>query len=87
MRIYKYTLEVTDEQTFDMPIGAKMLSVQVQNGAVVMWVLVNELAEDEPRTVRIFGTGHPIIGKPGDYVGTVQLHNGALAFHVFVLPA
>ena len=37
MRIYKYQLEITDEQHVAMPRGAKLLSVQVQRGVCGRW--------------------------------------------------
>ncbi len=39
----------------------------------------------EERTILIIGTGHDISGPEGEYVGTYQLHDGNLIFHVFEL--
>jgi hypothetical protein len=85
MRIWKYVLKATDEQTIDMPAGARMLSAQAQHGEMVLWALVNETARLKTHTVQIIGTGNPIPTNLGEYIDTVQLHGGALAFHVFVL--
>lgn len=86
MRIWKYLLGVTDEQVIYIPSGAKMLSAQVQREEVVLWALVDETADLKPHTIQIIGTGNPIfVDKIGEYVDTVQIRDGALAFHIFVL--
>lgn len=83
--IWKFGLEVTDEQTVEMPVGAKPLSVQVQHGTPCLWALVDTKALKEKRVVQIFGTGHPVADE-GDYVGTFQIEGGALVFHAFIKP-
>lgn len=86
-RIWKYQLHTTDTQNLTMPVGAEILTVQTQNGPC-LWVLVDPDAEMEKRTIETFGTGHAIPDTPvGErkYIGTYQLHNGALVFHVFEL--
>lgn len=37
----------------------------------------------EIRTFAIYGTGHVQESICGEYIGTFQLHSGALVFHVF----
>ena len=37
----------------------------------------------ELRTFSIYGTGHQHESISGEYVGTFQLHGGALVYHVF----
>lgn len=87
MTIWKFPLETTDEQVVDMPSGAKALTVQTQDGCACLWALVNpDNATVEHRLIRIYGTGHSIPKHPGDYIGTYQLCNGALVFHVFEAP-
>lgn len=83
-RIFKYPLQTIDAQTVHLPRGAMSLCVQVQAGPCV-WALVDDTQPTEPRIVRVIGTGHPIpdADKLG-YVGTYQLHGGALVFHVFI---
>ena len=83
--IWKFGLEVTDEQTVEMPVGAKPLSVQVQHGTPCLWALVDTKAPKQKRIVQIFGTGHPVANE-GDYVGTFQTEGGALVFHTFIKP-
>lgn len=65
---------------------AKILSVEHRDGtldAVDMWALVDCDAEAELRTFCVFGTGHPVPDSELDYIGTAQVHNGQLVFHVF----
>jgi hypothetical protein len=84
MRIWKWTLEVTDRQQLQIPGGAKMLTVQVQHGMPQLWALVDEKAPLITRTIATYGTGNPLPdGYPGEYVGTYQFGGGALVFHVF----
>ena len=81
--VWKYDVE-PDEFELMMPRGAKVLSVGVQQNRVQMWALVDP---DEPMVqhrFRLAGTGHQI--KDPDelrFVGTFQMHGGALVFHLF----
>jgi len=82
--IWKYPLKVTDENRLELPKGAEILCVQVQNTDPWLWALVNSLeTEKEVHLIETFGTGHKISGAPRKYIGTYQLHNGGLVFHVF----
>lgn len=87
MRIFKYPLVVTDEQTVRMP-GArpKILSAQVQNGTICLWALVDAASPViSDVKISIFGTGNPLPENVGTmvFIDTVQLHGGSLVFHVF----
>ena len=82
MRIWKYIIRTTDVIAVTMPRGAKILCVQIQREEPCIWALVDPNATIETRWLRIYGTGHPI-DELGEYVGTYQLHNGSLIFHVF----
>ena len=79
--IWKYTLSPKVE--IDIPIGAKILDVQLQFDRLQMWVLVDPTAKTVKRTFCMYGTGHKIDGHPGDYIGTFQVGGGTLVFHVF----
>jgi len=85
MRIWKWTLSVLDVQTVQMPKGAQVLSVQVQDGEPQLWAMVDEQAPTEPRTFATYGTGHPLpdVANHGRFVSTYQMHSGRLVFHVF----
>lgn len=84
MRIWKYTLAITDVQKLSVPPGAKFLDVQMQEGVPQLWALVDEKNYDAvTRTIAIYGTGHPMPNLPGEYIATFQM--GELVFHVFEL--
>lgn len=84
MIIWKYLLTVVDSQWLYMPQGAKLLTVQTQDGQLQLWALCEEQAPKESRLITIHGTGNPMPDEPpGIYVGTIQLSGGGLVFHVF----
>jgi hypothetical protein len=84
MRIWKWTLEVTDLQTILMPEGAHVLSVQTQDDVPQLWALVDETMPTEPHTFATYSTGHrlPYRTDYGRFIGTYQI-KGMLVFHVF----
>lgn len=86
MRIWKYTLIVVDRQTLFLPEGARILTVQMQDYAPQLWAIVDESEPSEPREIAIYGTGNPMPDEPGIYIGTFQMHDGALVWHVFEVP-
>lgn len=81
--IWKFPLPIEDFVLLDMPKGAKVLTVQTQQETVCLWAIVNPNNETEKRGFYIVGTGHPFPKHASDYVGTVQVRNGFLVFHVF----
>ena len=81
--IWKYELETTDKQTVKMPYGAKILTVQIQNETPCLWCLVVPNYILEEREIQIIGTGHDINDLGGEYIGTYQLREGNLVFHVY----
>lgn len=88
--IWKYKLQITDEQEVEMPAFADILTVQKgqDEDDIFLYAIVNPEAEKETREILIFGTGNPL---PSDvhfdvncvYIGTVQTHNHNLVWHVF----
>ena len=87
MTIYKYVLEVTDEQTLSLPDESNILTVQTQRNEPCLWVLL-DTAQTKRRDVTIWirGTDHPtgdVIGEGITYLGTFQLNGGAFVGHVF----
>jgi hypothetical protein len=82
--IWKFPLEVTDVQSVRMPRGARILCVQVQGGVPCLWAEVDPQAASEDRTLRIYGTGHPMAeGEQRVYIGTFQLVQMEMVFHVY----
>jgi hypothetical protein len=86
-RIWKFELEIADIQRIDMPEGAKILSIQLQNGRLCLWALVARFASPEIREIEIIGTGNPIMpledGLKREFIGTVQ--QGQFVWHIFEL--
>ena len=86
-KIYKYELEVTDEQIIKMPEGAKILCVQVQREIPCLWAIVDTEKKDKPEKRKIVtrGTGHPLSYgiNHTEYIGTFQLLDGSFVGHVF----
>lgn len=61
MKIFKYPLEYKEYQEVEIPSGAWLLSVQVQNEHLCLWALINE-KEKEKRLHQIimYRTGQSI---------------------------
>lgn len=81
--IWKYELVATQKQTLMIPEGAEFLYIDVQHEIPQIWMLLNPLAPQMPKTFITIGTGHPISDKLGRYLGTYMLQDGFLVFHVF----
>lgn len=83
--IYKYPIMITNGQTLPIPVGANMLTVQVQNGNPFIWAMVDTDAPVEDVSIRVYGTGHLISESSNlEYIGTFQsMYGGNLVFHVF----
>jgi len=82
--IWKYVIQTTDVQKIAMPVGADILTVQTQGGQPCMWVIVDTEVAKSVRTFEVVGTGNPMTERDDrQYIGTYQLHEGALVFHLF----
>ena len=81
-QIWKYDLETRDSQIIRMPKDAQILCVQIQFAKPRIWALVDPKQPFEDRHILIFGTGHPVF-QECLYIGTFQIRNGDLVFHVF----
>lgn len=80
--ICKYPLDLTDQQTIELPIIREILDVQFQNGVACIWVKLE--SDDEVKelvTINTYGTGHLIPRIEQKYIGTYQ--DGNFVFHVF----
>lgn len=79
--IWKTPLE--SDGLVNLPLGAEVLSVQMQDESPTIWTLVDPAAEKVPTRLGVYGTGHPIPDNPGRFIGTFQMEGGALVFHLF----
>jgi hypothetical protein len=86
--IWKFPLQVTNDQILQMPHGAEILCVQVQgdNNAPCLWAIVEDTKFTYPRTIHMYGTGHKLASHPGRFISTFQMDGGRLVFHVFEPP-
>lgn len=81
--IWKFPVPISDLFTIKMPTGARLLTVQLQNGEPQLWALVDTSAPSVRRGLRVHGTGHRVESDIGAHIASFQLLNGSLVFHVF----
>lgn len=86
--VWKFPLAIEDgPQAIAMPFGAEILDVQAQGpqGQPTVWALVNPAKPKRLRSFQVFGTGHPIDEEAQRlrYVGTTQMLDGTLVWHIF----
>ena len=81
--IYKYEVLITDRFALRLPVGAEVLSFQVQDERPVVWVMLNHNDRvHELRNFIIIGTGNVFDEtKLGRFIGTIQIH--AFVWHLF----
>ena len=82
--VFKYPLGLGG--TTILHKGAEILSMQVQHGIPCVWALVDPDEKDvDKKSITVFGTGHPIDDNLilEKFIGTFQLNEGKLVFHVF----
>ena len=90
--IWKYTLEDTfQRQCVQMPAGAIVRHVDVQNGKICLWAQVHGMQSTTSRHFVIFGTGKElpaseVINDRLVFVGTFSLRPDAVGHLFEVLP-
>ena len=88
--IYKYSLGKGPTfmgKIIDMPFGAHILDVQMQNENITLWAVVEENSIDiRPRTFIVLGTGDNFPRERAfEHIGTVQDELGYV-WHIFEEP-
>jgi hypothetical protein len=84
MRILKYDVLIEDTFYIYLPKRHEVLAVQMQHGKPYMWVEVDETTEKEKCRFHIIGTGNPYEDeKHYLYIGTFQMYDGELVWHLF----
>ena len=90
--IWKYDMPSSRSQAtlgdgrFDvtMPVGAEIVCLDKQHDLPKLCVLLNpEYTEREQRHFRIVGTGGRILPDGTKYIGSWQMSEGNLVFHLF----
>lgn len=76
--IWKFPLMKGD---IDMPVGARILDVQIQGGIPTLWAAVDSEAPTEKRHFYVVPTGGDNYNDTHDYIGTLQQHG--FVMHVF----
>lgn len=85
--IWKYEIKSTGTSSVFIPIGSRVLSVQVQGGKVCFWAEVWQDAPKEERKFKVVQTGGEVnTCEGGAFIGTFQLDNGDYVGHVYELP-
>lgn len=82
--IHKYQLNLSYQQKVKMREGAKILSVGVQKGEVMVWVEESLDAEYVHRHIYgvVTGQGLPAFERK-TYIGTVLLAEDTFVFHLY----
>lgn len=89
--IWKFPLAIQGTQIVMMPKmysanlhvhhAAKILSIQVQAGVLMLWALVDPASPLEPRSIHLYGTGYPLARHALEFLATIQI--GPLVWHLF----
>ena len=87
--IWKYEIEIRDDQVIDIPAHGEILHLGVQltlqKEIPCIWVKVNPYNKGVKRHFIVYGTGHSIDEDEDtvlSYIGTFQLTNGFVG-HLF----
>lgn len=91
MKIWKFQItsnpnhpeNLPDTFELELPIGARLLSFQLQHGVPTLWVLLNPDNKIERRRFHLIGTGHPVPAVHLFFIGTIQLLGGDMVKHLF----
>ena len=84
MKIYKYVLPLSGSFTMELPIDSHILSFQTQHDELTIWAVVWPNSSTEERRFSIIGTGDEFdFDLVTKYIGTTQMHNGNLVWHLF----
>jgi len=91
--MYKYQLEVVDEQEIEMPFGSKIVKVDTQLGMVGMnkypkdflqiWCICPIGSTTVKRKFIIIATGSEFNDSGLEFIGTVVFKASNLVYHVF----
>lgn len=81
--VWKYVLPFQADPFIDMPEGAEVLTVQMQEGQPVIWALVDPSIEVRRVRFLLALTGKGFDATHARYVGTFQIAKAGLVFHLF----
>jgi hypothetical protein len=83
--IYKYPFKINeiDFTEIEMPIGAIILDIQMQNNECVLWAIVDINHACEKRKFVSIMTGHEFNYSYGMIHIKTFIHHTGLVFHIF----
>jgi hypothetical protein len=87
--IHKFPIELphkfAETKPVPLPVGADILTIDVQHDQVFIWAVVTPGSPMEERHFNFYPTGLEIPSSEnmGRYWKTVHLFNGRLVFHIF----
>ena len=85
-KIFKYPIEIVDEQVLVLPLGARVLSAIAQGDDLVVYALVEPTVEFKKNVeIRIVGTGHDVTFdlQKFKFLNSISTWGGRLIWHVF----
>jgi len=85
-KIFKYPIEIVDEQVLVLPLGARVLSAIAQGDDLVVYALVEPTVEFKKNVeIRIIGTGHDVTFdlQKFKFLNSISTWGGRLIWHVF----
>ena len=83
LTIHKFPIDICDNQVVEMPVGAQVLSAELQRGSPCLWALIDTDKELTPRRITIRGTGHCCTPSDGRFINTIMMARESLVWHVF----
>lgn len=84
--VWKFTVKPETDFAIEMPVGAQILTVQMNGSKPMFWALVKPSNLTEVRRFSCYGTGHAIERLDDlKYIGTFQMDITAMimVFHLF----
>ena len=85
-KVFRYPVPIKGDGTFKikMPISAKVLCFNQQDGDMSIWAKVKPDMPTEKRKFRICGSGNELEdGERFKYIGTCFMNYNQLVFHLF----
>ncbi|MGI6656249.1 MAG: DUF7352 domain-containing protein [Desulfobulbus sp.] len=82
--IWKFELTPNKMQVISLPFGSQLLTVQTKGkNDPLLWALVDPEMPVQDRVIAIYTTNTALPDNPGRYIGTFQIYDGSLEFHLF----
>jgi len=81
--IYKYKLEIKEEQVIDAPYTASLLKIDFQNGELRAWFQVDTNYMKGKRKFWIVGTGHEIPKVEGSLIWRDTFQTPPFVWHIY----